>query len=127
MSGQPPHLGAQKNIPIAGKINYLQDCKITGHLYDLGDYPGLIETHLKQRKPSVRAELYEILDSDALYLLDGYEGFFPEVPDSSHYLRKMVQLSDCQEQAWCYFYNESIFEKPLIESGCWRTYVLNKK
>jgi len=124
MQGEPPYLGAQKNIPaLNGKIQFLEDAKVAGHLYDLGNYPGLIETRINAKKPLVRVELYEILDADALGLLDEYESFFPESPGSSYYLRKPVPLEGSEKQAWCYFYNESIEDCPLIESGCWRTYV----
>ena len=135
MQGKPPHFGAQANIPIQGKMEYLGPCTLAGFLYDLGEFPGLVETHIEREpKPVVQAELYEILDADALAILDAYEGFFPEAPEASFYLREWIPLEHQANtksgtepiNAWCYFYNESIEGKQLIKSGCWRTHVMNK-
>lgn len=127
MRGDPPYLGTQKNIPLEGKITYLRSCQIAGHLYDLGEYPALVETHIKEGMPLVQVELYEVLDTKALLLIDKYESYYPDAPELSYYLRKSIQLVNEPLEVWCYFYNEGIEEKPLIESGCWRSYSKNKK
>lgn len=122
MQGAPPFLGAQKNVPAGSKIKFLRHCQIAGHLYDLGRYPGFIETAIRESPPLVQAELYEILDAKALSLFDEYEGYYPNDHNHSYYLRKSVQLIGEEITAWCYIYNQSIEDYPLIESGCWRSY-----
>lgn len=122
MRGEPPYLGAQQNVPAAGKLRFLRRCQIPGHLYDLGRYPGFIETDIQEDPPLVQAELYEILDAKALALFDEYEGYYAEAPELSRYLRKPVQLIGEETTAWCYVYNENIEGYPLIERGCWRSY-----
>lgn len=58
---------------------------IAGHLFDLGDYPGL-----RKRKGEVAGELSKVLDADAaLGLLDGYERYDASQPAGSLFVRRL--------------------------------------
>ena len=124
MRGPRPFLGAQQNIPsLDSKICYVQDCEIGGHLYDLGSYPGLVETRIEKDPPQVRGELYEVLDQSALLMLDEYEGFDRDEPEISRYVRKLIDVRNQSVRAWCYFYNWDLDQDLLIPSGNWRTHI----
>ena len=128
MRGHRPFLGAQQNIPsLDTKVRFIDDCEVPGHLYDLGSYPGLVETHITDNPPLVQSELYEVLDPIALILLDEYEGFDQDKAEASRYVRKQIKVRNLSVSAWCYFYNWDVEPDELIPSGCWRSHSSHKK
>src|SRR5688500_3767278 len=74
--------GMQRDLRIAGQVELVGPCQIFGVLYNLGDYPGLVESAADR----VHAELYRIKDLAVLALLDSYEDYDPENEASSLYL-----------------------------------------
>ena len=129
MRGSRPFLGAQENIPLLGeKIRFVRECQIAGRLFDIGRYPGLVETAIARHPPQVDGELYEILDTQVIDWLDEYEGFYRDAPDISRYIRKSVVLiDDADIRAWCYFYNAPIDDCEYIDSGSWRAHAAKKQ
>ena len=89
-----------------------------GDLFDLGDYPGMI-----QGDGLVYGEVYEI-DDEILAILDQIEGFFPGRAKDSLYLRSEItntMLKDGQKlQAWAYFYNRDLSKAQRIQHGDYR-------
>src|SRR6266700_2326648 len=61
---------------------FMADAKVSGSLYDLGAYPGVL---LNESNSLVIGEVYEV-DDETLNKLDDYEA-------SSHYWRKQVEIS----------------------------------
>jgi gamma-glutamylcyclotransferase (GGCT)/AIG2-like uncharacterized protein YtfP len=96
---------------------------IQGKLYDLGDFPGVLETDGGQAG-RVAGELYQLSDPElALKTLDQYEEFFRLDHDSSLFVRKvaLVNLENRgSKDAWVYFYNQKVDERALIPSGDYR-------
>src|SRR5918992_3224321 len=72
---------------------YIADAKVTGSLYDLGAYPGLL---LDESKSSVIGEVYEV-DDEILKELDDFEA-------SSYYRRKQVEISLGTHRKACWIY-----------------------
>ena len=96
---------------------------IEARLYDLGSYPGIIESN-----ESVFGEVYEI-DSDTLRALDQIEGFDPTYPAQSLYNRKEVDVTLLNDgsslKAYTYFYNASDLDDYYeIFSGDYRRHLL---
>ncbi len=93
-----------------------------GVLYDLGSFPAI----LKGDSP-VFGELYEASDNE-LRRLDVIEGFRESDPKGSLYVREevsVVVLSDGrEEQAFAYFYNDSVDPRKRIACGDYRRYLL---
>ena len=97
---------------------FIVDAKVSGSLYDLGAYPGLI---LEQSNSLVRGEVYEI-DDGILNQLDDFEA-------SSNYRRKQVEVSVGTERRMCWTYepDPAFYSfRTLITSGDWIDYARTK-
>jgi gamma-glutamylcyclotransferase (GGCT)/AIG2-like uncharacterized protein YtfP len=92
--------------------------RIRAALFDLGIYPAAVPT---DDDSTVRGEVYHMLDAAAvLSALDEIEGFRPNEPERSLYLRVLtnVTLDDGRElTAWAYFYNAPLGRAERISSG----------
>jgi gamma-glutamylcyclotransferase (GGCT)/AIG2-like uncharacterized protein YtfP len=93
---------------------FIGEAKVSGSLYDLGAYPGLL---LNESGSTVVGEVYEV-DDDILDELDEFEA-------SSRYLRKQVEISlDIHRRAcWVYEPDSEFYSfRTLITSGDWVEY-----
>ena len=93
---------------------FVAPAKVSGSLYDLGEYPGLV---LGQSNAPVIGEVYEV-DDDLLNELDDFEA-------SSNYLRKQVEISLGPLKSMCWTYEpdpEFYSLHKLIASGDWLEY-----
>ncbi len=106
--------GKQDALGIRGKIQSIGQCELPGILYDLGEYPGLI-----QGVGIVYGELFELTDVGVLKQLDQFEHFFPEDCKNSMYIRTDIRLLKPDIKAWVYIYNQNISDKSKISSGNW--------
>jgi gamma-glutamylcyclotransferase (GGCT)/AIG2-like uncharacterized protein YtfP len=92
-------------------------------LFDLGIYPAAIPA----TDSRVRGEVHRLLDADVvLGALDEIEGYRPETPDASLYVRREAQatLDDGRvADAWVYFYNAPLGGAQWIESGDYLEYL----
>jgi gamma-glutamylcyclotransferase (GGCT)/AIG2-like uncharacterized protein YtfP len=97
---------------------FIDDAQVTGSLYDLGAYPGLL---LNESSSLVIGEVYEV-DDEILNQLDDIEA-------SSHYWRKQVKISlgTRSRKCWIYAPNPEAFSRhTLITSGDWIEYAKTK-
>jgi gamma-glutamylcyclotransferase (GGCT)/AIG2-like uncharacterized protein YtfP len=99
---------------------FIADAKVSGSLYDLGAYPGLL---LDESNSSVIGEVYEV-DDELLNELDEFEA-------SSDYLRKQVEISLGTQRRTCWIYvpedkPEFHSQRALIASGDWMEYAGTK-
>lgn len=100
---------------------FIAEARVSGSLYDLGAYPGLL---LNESTSLVNGEVYEV-DVETLGELDQFEL-------SSDYQRKQVQVLMGTERKKCWIYvpeydPEFYSNRKLITSGDWAEYVLTKK
>ena len=69
----------------------------------------------------VWGEVYEVADNAAvLAALDEIEGYRPDEPERSLYLRSLADITLADgaiERAWTYFYNAPLGQARRIESG----------
>jgi gamma-glutamylcyclotransferase (GGCT)/AIG2-like uncharacterized protein YtfP len=90
---------------------------IAAALYDLGLFPAAVPAPDSR----VAGEVYEVVDDPSvLAKLDEIEGYRPNDPDTSLYMRAQATVtleSGAQESAWVYFYNAPLGQGQLIESG----------
>jgi gamma-glutamylcyclotransferase (GGCT)/AIG2-like uncharacterized protein YtfP len=107
----------RRQAGIDDKLAYIGRGSIKAALFDLGLYPAAIPAPDRD----VWGEVYAVSDADSvLPALDVIEGYSPEQPDSSLYLRSRtdVMLADGRTaQAWVYFYNAPLGRAPRIASG----------
>jgi gamma-glutamylcyclotransferase (GGCT)/AIG2-like uncharacterized protein YtfP len=92
--------------------------RIRAALFDLGIYPAAVPS---DDDSTVRGEVYHMRDVAAvLSALDEIEGFRPNEPARSLYLRVLttVTLDNGRElPAWAYFYNAPLGRAERISSG----------
>ena len=97
---------------------FIAEAKVSGRLYDLGAYPGLL---LDESNSPVIGEVYEV-DDQILQELDDFEA-------SSDYLRKQVEIALDTDRRRCWIYEpnpESYSLRTLITSGDWIEYAKTK-
>jgi gamma-glutamylcyclotransferase (GGCT)/AIG2-like uncharacterized protein YtfP len=97
---------------------FISDAKVSGRLYDLGPYPGLV---VNQSRSLVVGELYEV-DDETLNELDAFE-------ISSNYRRKQIKISLVSGETICWTYEpdpEFYSLDKLITSGDWLEYAKNE-
>lgn len=111
-------LGGVEEMGIARGLRFVSECKISGQLLDLGDYPGLL-----CGPGRVVGELFEVLQPETLAALDHFEGFDAARPESSLYLRETTQLISPQRLASVYRYNQTSEGYEKVRTGDWRTYL----
>jgi gamma-glutamylcyclotransferase (GGCT)/AIG2-like uncharacterized protein YtfP len=69
----------------------------------------------------VHGELYRLEDADILSILDHYEGYDPDQPATSLFVRRRISLIEpADQEAWVYWYNGPVDGKPRLPSGDWR-------
>ncbi len=89
-------------------------CMLTGELWDLGRYPGLVDGEGR-----VLGELFEVIDPSVMTRLDAFEDYWPGDPARSRYERRKVQLIEPDRQAWVYVWLLDLGAARRIESGDW--------
>lgn len=97
---------------------FIAEAKVSGSLYDLGAYPGLL---LDESNSLVTGEAYEV-DDEILNKLDEFEA-------SSNYRRKQVEISLGSHRKACWIYEpdpEFYSPRTLITSGDWIEYAKTK-
>jgi len=118
MTGQ----GAMDELGVASQLRFLGPCRIEGELYDLGPYPAM-----KKSGGEIVGELFEILDARALEVLDRFEGYEPERPEDSLYLRERTRLiAPHAVEAWVYVYRNALDPALSVGSGDWRAHTMSR-
>ena len=102
-----------------GDAAFVGPAAVSGTLYSLGTYPGMVDG-----AGTVRGELYRSRDiAVTLEVLDEVEGYDPLDVEAGEYVRVLrdVRLDAGGKQpAWLYLYNRDIKGRQQIKSGDWR-------
>lgn len=110
--------GAQAMSKSFPSSKFIANAKVSGSLYDLGAFPGLL---LDESNSLVTGEVYEV-DDEILNRLDDMEA-------SSDYWRKQVEISlgTYRRTCWIYAPNPQSYSlHTLITSGDWIEYATTK-
>lgn len=105
---------------VAGFIESCEPASIPGHLYDLGLFPALVIGD-----GVVRGELLQLTEesmSAILGVLDRLEGYNPNAPERSMYIRSVVEVttdSGGHQRAYTYYYNRDPLKLRRLEGGEW--------
>jgi len=97
---------------------------VTGRLYDLGRYPGLVLDEAAGRP--ITGHVYLLPNpAKVLAVLDRYEGYDPERPESGEYRREFVEAHCAQMKrtCWGYLYKQDLRHLPEIPCGNYADYV----
>jgi gamma-glutamylcyclotransferase (GGCT)/AIG2-like uncharacterized protein YtfP len=109
-------LNGPDELGIAGRVTSVGPCRLNGTLYDLGAYPGFVP----EGDTKVHGELLRLADPSVLDLLDRYEGYDPDRPDASLYVRRTITLADPPgTEAQVYVYNQDPANADPVPSGDW--------
>lgn len=119
----------QMSARLVGQCTFVGRASITGRLYEIDGYPGLICPG--RRGELVLGELYRLEQPLTLLAqLDDYEECSPHFPAPHEYVRKQltVRLDDGREAlAWTYLYNRDVSDRCHIVSGDYLSYRLANK
>jgi gamma-glutamylcyclotransferase (GGCT)/AIG2-like uncharacterized protein YtfP len=100
---------------------------VQGKLYDIGEYPGAVHT---TEESFVTGEVYHIAQTEnfawAISYLDDYEGVAVPPGEIAAFRRELVNVlfRNTTIMAWIYWYNGTITNQTLIESGDYVAYKL---
>jgi gamma-glutamylcyclotransferase (GGCT)/AIG2-like uncharacterized protein YtfP len=107
----------RRRAEIDDRLTYLGRGSISAALFDVGIYPAAVPAPDGQ----VWGEVYDVKDpAIVLAALDEIEGYTPEDPDRSLYVRTAVSVrlpDGSTTDAWVYFYNAPLGRAQRIPSG----------
>ncbi len=116
-----PGCAPREIAALAARLRPVGKGFVCGVLYDLGRYPGAVpDASANIRIAGTVMELPE--DETFLQLLDQYEGFDPQAPETSEFVRvrQTVVMSDGRKiECWLYRYNRRPDDNRRIASGKW--------
>lgn len=101
-------------------FTFVADAKVKATLSDFGDKPVATPT---TEERFIVGELYKLNVDNASFVfgqLDDYEGLNPEEGQTALFRREIADVfadNGLVAQAWVYWYNGDVSEKPIIESG----------
>ena len=108
------------------KLVYLGRGFIRAALFDLGIYPAAVP----DPDGRVWGEAYQMkVPSEVLPALDNIEGYCPDEPDASLYMRVEIPIvleGGTPETGWAYFYNAPLGRAERIASGDYLEYLKMK-
>jgi gamma-glutamylcyclotransferase (GGCT)/AIG2-like uncharacterized protein YtfP len=99
-----PEVAPAEIAAVMRQLRSLGSGTIRGFLYDLGEYPGV---RLDSSGGEVEGEIVEFNDAAILKPLDAYEGYYPEAPGKSLFVRRRCHayLKEGNLFSWVYEYN----------------------
>ncbi len=112
--------------PILPYIKFQGIGFLKGKLFDLGEYPAVIESSSDSEK--VKGEIYEIKDPEIVFnVLDEYEGVNDVTAEYSR-RKKIVSFTKGKRiKSWVYIYNQSFHSKlNQIKDGDYLAFINRK-
>jgi gamma-glutamylcyclotransferase (GGCT)/AIG2-like uncharacterized protein YtfP len=105
---------------LEGKGQWLGPATMPGKLYAVNFFPGAI--YEPGAETLIQGEVMQLSGSpgQTFRVLDEYEGYQPQQPETSLFVRKAVEVIRQNGQTlscWCYLYNRPVARLPRIESG----------
>ena len=114
----------------AGAAAFLSEATLSGKLYDMGEYPGVL---LEDGPSVVHGELWRVRGASAWATLDEFEGIGPGYGEPTLYKRVLANalappseaptsrsaVAETPVKCWVYVYNHDLAGAALIESGDW--------
>lgn len=100
-------------------VRCLGPARMAGRLLDLGAYPGALPG---EGAGEIVGELLEIDDADLLARLDRYEGYRPERPEASLFVRVEAEVTlpgGRRQPCYAYVFAGDPGDAPEIPGGDW--------
>ena len=110
--------GQPAGLPLSVAGEFSAPCRFRGRMVDLGGFPGVVEGD--ELCHGIR---WTLKDADIVAPMDEFEDVTTD-PATSLYIRKRIALCDeagdeTGEQAWVYWYNQSVDGFPPVADGDW--------
>jgi gamma-glutamylcyclotransferase (GGCT)/AIG2-like uncharacterized protein YtfP len=117
-----PGRAPQEVAAAVEKLQAVGEGFVHGVLYDLGDYPGAALDPSSQRR--IAGTVFQLPeDADVFRQLDAYEGFNPDAPGTSLFLRTLCSVTLATSgvlTCWIYVYNGTPEPASIMASGIYR-------
>ncbi len=107
--------------------DFICNAEFEGTLYMVRDYPGAVKS--SDKSGTVKGELFRLHAPRQIFpKLDRYEGYDPDNPEQSLYVRKQCNVRCTSgprdsEEAWIYLFNRPTNELERISSGDYLAYI----
>ncbi len=104
------------------KASFAGPATAAGRLYDVGAFPGMVKSNSGEQ---VHGELHLVHDPEIFFeTLDLIQGYWPDQPARSLYIRQIIPVTTEQGEAraWSYLLNLPVTGLTLIPSGDFRLY-----
>ena len=112
-----------------GSAAFVCSATLSGKLYDLGEYPGVVlargaaaDGSASPDDGTVTGELWRLRDGLHWPVLDDFEGIGPGYAEPTLYKRVLAQAqtsAGASVTSWVYVYNRPLAGAPEIASGDW--------
>lgn len=103
---------------LAMESRFIGRATVSGKLYSLGRYPGLVED--PRQKSQVHGEVVRLKNARSFAWLDDYEGCGPNWPEPQEYERKVLSIrlrDDSEIPCWVYVFKRNVMSFRWIPSG----------
>jgi gamma-glutamylcyclotransferase (GGCT)/AIG2-like uncharacterized protein YtfP len=118
-------LGVAQRRRLTREARSLGPARVTGRLYDLGEYPGLVLS--SDPRDVVHGELFELGNPrPTLRWLDDYEGLRPGGATAGEYSRPQIpvmyeegSIAGASVDAWAYVYMRRVSAALRVAKGRW--------
>ncbi len=105
-----PDRAPEEMVADVKRLVLVDAATVQGQLFQLDEYPALV------RKPEATDEVHGFVfelpnDPELLARIDAYEGFIPDAPETSLFLRERIHATlpdDSVVTAWAYLYNRQL-------------------
>lgn len=111
---------------VSNNLHFEGNGYLKGKLYDLGEYPGVVDYHSGENQ--VKGEVYTVENPEFVFnLLDDYEGVNEPIAEYKR-CKKIVLLPQGNRiKSWVYLYNLPINKNSrLISSGDYLSFIKKK-
>lgn len=124
-----PGLVPRELCGVLDRLHRVGAGRLRGSLFDLGAYPGAVPD--EAAATWILGEVFRLSDDAALLArLDAYEGYAPERPRESVFVRvrRSVALAGGAElDSWVYAYARDPGDAPRVASGDWLAHARAKQ
>jgi gamma-glutamylcyclotransferase (GGCT)/AIG2-like uncharacterized protein YtfP len=114
-----PVFAPDEIAPVVEKLRSVGEGFVSGVLYDFGDFPGAVLDPLSDRK--ITGTVFKLPEgAGILRQLDDYEGYDPDDPDKSLFIRSLcsvVLTNGTILECWVYVYNRESGQGRVLING----------
>lgn len=116
-----PSLAREEQRPLIAGLEHAGPATVSGQLYDLGPYPGMIPG-----EGTVHGDLFVFDEERRLAMLDAYEECGGRQPLYRRQATMASRPDGSTVAAWAYYYCRAVATAPIVVSGDYRSTKLSQ-